>query len=112
MSPTPSVMAEWSALPNNRRRDALWTTQGGLCWYCGVEVAHSTDWTPTETGFILNSPRRSCAIEHQIPRCNGGTNAPENLVLACAPCNSQKGRRDVEQYREWLGIEHFHGERP
>lgn len=31
-------------------------------------------------------------IEHVIPRCQGGTNDDNNIALACAPCNQEKGR--------------------
>lgn len=30
-------------------------------------------------------------IDHKIPRVRGGTDAPHNLVLACARCNNIKG---------------------
>ncbi len=29
--------------------------------------------------------------DHVIPKSKGGTRSPENLVLACKPCNSRKG---------------------
>jgi 5-methylcytosine-specific restriction endonuclease McrA len=31
-------------------------------------------------------------VEHKIPICLGGTNDLDNMALACAPCNQQKGR--------------------
>lgn len=31
-------------------------------------------------------------IEHITPRLFGGTNDPENIDLACPPCNQQRGR--------------------
>lgn len=30
-------------------------------------------------------------IDHKVPRVRGGTDAPHNLVLACARCNNIKG---------------------
>ena len=30
-------------------------------------------------------------IDHKVPRVRGGTDAPHNLVLACARCNNVKG---------------------
>ena len=30
-------------------------------------------------------------IDHKVPRVRGGTDAPHNLVLACALCNNIKG---------------------
>lgn len=36
-------------------------------------------------------------VDHIIPRCQGGTNDPNNLVAACAHCNMSKGGRTPEQ---------------
>ena len=38
-------------------------------------------------------PISRATVEHILPRSHGGTDAPENLALACARCNHQKGRR-------------------
>ena len=35
----------------------------------------------------------SATLEHIVPRHHGGTDALDNLALACASCNHQKGRR-------------------
>lgn len=32
-------------------------------------------------------------IEHIVPKAAGGADVPENLALACARCNHQKGTR-------------------
>lgn len=34
-------------------------------------------------------------IDHVVPLSQGGTNFPENIVLACASCNSEKGDRII-----------------
>lgn len=34
-------------------------------------------------------------IDHLFSRKRGGTDSPQNLVVACAPCNSSKGDRDM-----------------
>jgi 5-methylcytosine-specific restriction endonuclease McrA len=39
------------------------------------------------------------AEEHVIPLSRGGSNAPDNLVIACPTCNSSKG---VKLLEEWL----------
>ena len=36
---------------------------------------------------------RRVTVEHIIPRHHGGTDDPENVALACAKCNGEKGRR-------------------
>lgn len=38
-------------------------------------------------------PISRATVEHIVPRHHGGTDAPENLALACARCNNQKGKR-------------------
>jgi hypothetical protein len=37
-------------------------------------------------------------VEHKIPVRRGGTDATDNLVLACWACNRQKGLRTSEEY--------------
>lgn len=59
-------------------------SDGVRCWYCGKDIGDK----PT--------------IDHQHPRIQGGTDEPENLVLACKYCNSQKGGKTVEEYRAYL----------
>lgn len=58
----------------------------GPCHYCGER--------PT--------PGRPHHREHFIPRCRGGTDLADNIVVACGPCNSTKGRRTVEEARTAL----------
>jgi 5-methylcytosine-specific restriction endonuclease McrA len=45
------------------------------CYYC-------------KFAFVIDN----LTIEHILPRCLGGTNEPNNITLACAPCNQTKGR--------------------
>ena len=42
-------------------------------------------------------PFRNMTIDHIIPRSRGGSNAPDNLQLLCAACNSTKGNRTQEE---------------
>lgn len=46
----------------------------GLCAYCDREA---TTW------------------DHVVPIAEGGRTTPGNVVPACAPCNSSKGKRHV-----------------
>lgn len=65
-------------------------SQRKKCFYCGTKI---------------NNPRRAWKkeieynfhIEHRIPVYRGGTNAPNNLVLACKPCNIEKGTELMER---------------
>lgn len=69
---------------------------GWTCAYCGLAVmcVHSAPepaqdpfGEPGET-FI---PAMPAQIEHVIPRARGGSEGLDNLVLACAACNREKG---------------------
>ena len=50
----------------------LYANQKGKCWWCSRELNGKYD------------------IDHRIPLSRGGSNNPENLVLACASCNRSK----------------------
>lgn len=39
-------------------------------------------------------------IEHIVPRHHGGDDSAENLALACARCNHQKGKRLDNRHRQ------------
>jgi 5-methylcytosine-specific restriction endonuclease McrA len=52
------------------------------CQYCGVRG------TPTDL-----------SIDHILPRSRGGRTVPENLCVACKPCNSRKGDRTPAEAR-------------
>jgi 5-methylcytosine-specific restriction endonuclease McrA len=40
---------------------------------------------------------RNLTIDHVIPKCRGGEDTWENLVVACGPCNTKKGNTPLEQ---------------
>lgn len=46
--------------------------QDGLCFYCGCEVGSNYH------------------VDHYIPLALGGSNGPENIVIACPTCNMRK----------------------
>lgn len=56
-------------------------SQRGKCWHCGIE---------------LNNEYHA---DHLIPLAQGGSNAPDNIVCACATCNLSKGAKTVAQWK-------------
>lgn len=58
----------------------------GQCWYCSADISPFGNWE----------------VEHQTPKCQGGTDDLANLVAACRECNREKAGRNVEQYRTFL----------
>lgn len=56
---------------------------GGKCIHCNRQVLMGLD------GDGLGR----ASLEHIVPRTHGGTEAPENLAVACPRCNHQKGYR-------------------
>jgi 5-methylcytosine-specific restriction endonuclease McrA len=61
------------------RRAELVAAIGKPCAYCGDPMA---------------APTR----DHIKPRSKGGTLAPHNKVLACEPCNQDKGSRSLASW--------------
>lgn len=57
-------------------------TQRGRCWWCGKHVGDTYH------------------VDHVIPISRGGSNNPENLVIACPSCNMRKHARLPH---EWNG---------
>jgi len=54
-----------------------------------------------QTGMICNycgSPD-NLALDHIFPQRYGGLDNAENLIFACRPCNSSKGKKDL---MEWM----------
>ena len=54
---------------------AQYARQRGKCFWCGVKVG------------------KAYHVDHVVPLSRGGSNWPENLVIACATCNMQKGAK-------------------
>lgn len=72
----------------------------GHCYYCGISL-----------DFALrgNNKDDQWNIDHIIARAKGGTNAPENLVATCIPCNTLKGHLSVQEFRQKVQLmcEHY-----
>lgn len=60
--------------PQLDHRSAVFARDGCLCAYCGKKTNVAT-----------------ATIDHVQPLSLGGTNRPDNLVVACRACNNRKG---------------------
>ena len=60
----------------------------GKCLHCNGTLMVGLDGRPISRA----------TVEHILPRSAGGTHAPENLALACARCNHQKGKHHDANY--------------
>lgn len=66
----------------------FWTVcehYGWKCVYCGLELTKDT---VTE--------------DHVIPLSRGGSNAIDNILPACRPCNSRKNSKTYEEYMKYI----------
>lgn len=50
-------------------------SQGGKCWWCGKSVGDNYH------------------ADHRVPLAKGGANSPDNICIACPPCNLSKGAK-------------------
>jgi 5-methylcytosine-specific restriction endonuclease McrA len=58
--------------------DIKYQEQDGKCFYCNEE--------------------KKLTIDHKIPLSRGGSNWPENIVLACLTCNCSKNDKTFEEF--------------
>jgi 5-methylcytosine-specific restriction endonuclease McrA len=67
---------------SGRKRLRIFVRDGFRCQYCGGRRAAG-----------------ELTLDHVQPRSRGGRSTPENLVAACARCNTRKGDRTPEEAR-------------
>jgi len=56
--------------------------QRGKCYYCGIKVGHKYH------------------VDHVVPLSRGGSDGPENLVIACRSCNETKHNKLPHEWPE------------
>jgi len=83
--PDPRTFPRRKLQSKARIREGLIRLQDGRCWYCGKRFDECNG-TPH--------------VEHQTPLSRGGADAFANLVMACGRCNTDKGDRTLEEYRD------------
>lgn len=72
-----------NVLPFNRKN--VYIRDGGCCMYCGKKVSLS-----------------SFTFDHVIPRQDDGKTWWDNIVVSCLRCNSQKGHKQLQNYKRDL----------
>lgn len=50
-------------------------------------------------------PIEEATKDHKAPTSRQGKNTPDNIVAACAHCNSEKGSLTPEEYELWKMLE-------
>ena len=80
-----------------RSRQSAYTAQGGFCYYCGFSNwLRSTDELTKSYGITEKQAKSlKCTAEHLIPRSEGGSDRPSNIVAACLHCNSTRHKRKI-----------------
>ena len=59
----------------------IYKSQNGKCRYCNIEVGNKYH------------------IDHVVPLSRGGSNYPDNLVIACHSCNESKGAKLLSEWK-------------
>lgn len=65
---------------------------GWFCHYCGCAVHRD----PSKVNRIRKPEQAT--IDHKTPLCKGGDDGVRNMVLACYPCNEEKGEMDYAEF--------------
>lgn len=78
-----------------RIRSAAFLRQHGRCYYCGVLMwaDDCARFAPSFGISLATAKWLQCTAEHLIPRRDGGTDSPDNIVVACLLCNRRRHNR-------------------
>jgi hypothetical protein len=74
-------------------RAAFMKRYGELCSYCSAPVS-----------LLPKEGMRIATVDHIVPRVGGGTDAADNLTVACSVCNTSKCNMPLEQYLAKKGL--------
>lgn len=70
------------------QRESIWDKTICRCAYCGIRVNPNA--------------KNSHHYDHIEPQSKVIDNDVENLYLACTHCNTQKGKKSIKEYRDYL----------
>ena len=81
-------LAKSNKYGTKEQQDEIWKKTRGRCAYCGD---------------LLNPfERNGYTYDHIESQNSGGGNETENLFPACRSCNSQKNKKTLKEYRQYL----------
>ena len=92
--PDPAVVKAARRITASTRR-LVWGRDRGLCRYCGRRAERW--WTWGRGQYAQREFVSAANFDHVVPVHLGGGPDPDNLVLACRPCNDLKGPRTPQQ---------------
>ena len=67
-----------------RRKQKIHEANDWICQYCGLDMKNN---------------KSLAQLEHIYPIALGGSNSKDNLTTACKNCNSEKGHKTLEEWR-------------
>lgn len=76
-------------------RTTILQTQGHSCHYCQYQWPGDR---ASITRLIKRGGPRAPTMDHRVPRARGGTDHPDNLVVCCQQCNSEKAHLTETEY--------------
>lgn len=84
------MQSSYTGRVSEATRNAVLDRDGFRCFYCGILLCR---FAPKE---------HLATMDHVLPRSRGGAGDASNLNAACAPCNTRKGAKTLEEYRDYL----------
>ncbi|WP_082551015.1 HNH endonuclease [Pseudorhodoferax sp. Leaf265] len=96
VTPARGLSSKESFVPSNiaSLRLQAFQRQNGRCFYCSVSM-----WLQPPSELVATPStsaglhRLRCTAEHLIARSDGGRNIADNIVAACACCNSTRHKK-------------------
>lgn len=91
-------MAMKSGVSGGLRRK-IFRRDGYRCQACGL-TGWEVYWGGGSFGYLTDLKGVYLSIDHIMPRCLGGSSSEENLQTLCTRCNTLKGTKHPDVWRE------------
>ena len=75
-------------------------------WMTRISITAAMPAVPGDICAFCQTTEGAIEVEHLLPSSRGGTDAWENLALACQTCNQRKGSRTPEEAGMSLLLNH------